>query len=70
MLGQPQNKIPFVGCPSRLGTPKYNVPVQFPIPTCLPGPYPFGAPTEFVLCVSQGHCVLIDIIRHTYHLEY
>ena len=33
-------------------------------------PYPLGAPAELVLCVPQGHRILVDIIGHSHHLEH
>lgn len=49
--------------------PLFNTPPS-QRPTSLTKPYPLGAPAKLVLCVPQSHCILIDIIGHTHHLEH
>lgn len=59
---------PAPGIPSQPAT-SVNNPLS-PKPTCPSRPYPLGAPAELVLCVPQSHRILVDIVRHTHHLEY
>lgn len=73
LLGSPQGQ----GAGFPRGLP-WRAPVSEPpsatarppqVPPACP-PYPLGAPAELVLCVPQGHRVLVDIVRHSHHLEH
>ena len=73
LLGSPQGQGADFPRGLPWGPPVSELPSATACPPQVPParpPYPLGAPAELVLCVPQGHRVLVDIIGHSHHLEH